>query len=122
MIILTRITVQIPSDRLPATVRDCYRYLMLADSEFDVPGPVDMLIESNLYSHALESKKDVIHSTDLPSTMNTHLGWIVGGALEESTTPKVSLSVRVIPEMNGLLQKFWTIEKPDIPIIPVIYL
>lgn len=119
IIILTHITRQLPGDRLPTTVRERYRHLVLADPEFDVPGPIDMLIGSDLYPHMLQSKADIIHSTGLPSAMSTHLGWIVVGALEESpTTPMVSLSVRAAPEIDGLLQKFWNIEEPDIPDMP----
>lgn len=116
VVILTHITTQLPSDKLPTAVRDRYQHLVLADPEFDVPGPIDMLIGSDLYPHVLQSKADIIHSTGLPSAMSTHLGWIVVGALDESpTSPMVSLSVRSTPEIEGLLQKFWTIEEPDIP-------
>ncbi|XP_060846541.1 uncharacterized protein LOC132926218 [Rhopalosiphum padi] len=116
VIILTRITTQLPSDKLPTTVRDRYQHLVLADPEFDVPGPIDMLIGSDLYPHMLQSKAYIIHSTGLPSAMSTHLGWIVVGALDESpTSPMVSLSIGSTPEIEGLLQKFWTIEEPDIP-------
>jgi len=116
VIILTRITTQLSSDKLPTTVRDRYQHLVLADPEFDVPGPIDMLIGSDLYPHMLQSKAYIIHSTGLPSAMSTHLGWIVVGALDESpTSPMVSLSIGSTPEIEGLLQKFWTIEEPDIP-------
>lgn len=119
VIILTHITKQLPGDRLPAAVRERYRHLVLADPKFDIPGPVEMLIGSDLYPHMLPSKADIIHSTGLPSAMSTHLGWIIVGALAESpTTPLVSLSVRATTEIDGLLQKFWTAEEPDRPDLP----
>ncbi|KAL4083901.1 hypothetical protein QTP88_029217 [Uroleucon formosanum] len=68
VIILTQITMQLPSDRLPAAVRERYHHLVLADPEFDVPGPIDMLIGT-------------------PST----------------------------PEIEGLTQKFWNLEEPNMP-------
>lgn len=104
---------------MPTTVRERYQHLVLADPDFDVPGPIDMLLGSDLYPHVLQSKADIIHSTGLPSAMSTHLGWIVVGALDESpTSPMVSLSVTATPEIEGLLRKFWTVEEPTIPDIP----
>jgi len=121
VIILSHFTRQLPGDRLPAAVRERYRYLVLADPEFDVPGPVDMMIGSDLYPHMLQSKTDKIHSTGLPLAISTHLGWIVVGALEESpTTPIVTLSIRVTSVVDTLLQTFWAIEEPDIPDKPTI--
>jgi len=84
VIILRHKTMQLPSDRLPAAVHERYHHLVLADPEFDIPGPVDMLVGSDLYPHLLQSRADIIHSTGLPSAMNTQLGWIVVGVLDES--------------------------------------
>ncbi|CAH1725392.1 unnamed protein product [Aphis gossypii] len=116
VVILTHITMQLPSDRIPSAVRERYHHLLLADPEFDVPGPIDMLLGSDLYPHLLQSKADIIHSTGLPSAMNTHLGWIVVGALNEiSASPMVSLSAVSTPEIGRLIQKFWSVEEPDVP-------
>eukprot|EP00102_Acyrthosiphon_pisum_P018371 XP_008190100.1 PREDICTED: uncharacterized protein LOC103311961 [Acyrthosiphon pisum] len=116
VIILTHITMQLPSDRLPAAVRERYHHLVLADPEFDVPGPIDMLIGSDLYPHLLQSRADINHTTGLPSAMNTQLGWIVVGALDGSPTPPmVALSATSTPEIEGLIQKFWTVEEPNMP-------
>jgi len=116
VIILRHKTMQLPSDRLPAAVRERYHHLVLADPEFDIPGPVDMFVGSALYPHLLQSRADIIHSTGLPSAMNTQLGWIVVGVLDESPTPPiVTLSATSTPEIEGLIQKFWTVEEPNMP-------
>lgn len=119
IIILSQITRSIPSNKLPAAVRDRYRHLVLADPDFDNPGPIDMLIGSDLYPLLLQPKADIIHSPGLPSAMSTHLGWIVVGALQESSaSPLVSLTVRTAPSVDGLLQQFWALEEPPASEIP----
>lgn len=75
-----------------------------------------MLLGSDLYPHLLQSKADIIDSTGLPSAMNTHLGWILVEVLEEtSTSPMVTLSAVSTPEIERFIQKFWSIEEPDVP-------
>lgn len=78
-----------------------------------------MLIGSDLYPHLLQSKSDIIHSPSLPSAMNTYLGWIIVGALEESpSTSKVSLTVKMTSETDKMLQRIWEIEEPEVQDIP----
>lgn len=54
--ILSQITGLMPTCSLPATVRTHYQHLVLADSEFDRPGTVDMLIGGDLYPMTLQPK------------------------------------------------------------------
>jgi hypothetical protein len=49
-------TMPLPSEKLPATVRERYHHLVLADPEFDESGPIDMLLWSDLYPHMLHTK------------------------------------------------------------------
>ncbi|XP_050056095.1 uncharacterized protein LOC126549771 [Aphis gossypii] len=119
IIVLSQITRHMPSEKLPASVRERYRHLILADPAFDVPGPIDMLIGNDLYPLVLPTKTDVIHSPGLPSAMSTTLGWVIGGALNKSTmSPVVSLSITESPSIEGLLQQFWKVEQPPIPDLP----
>lgn len=74
MIDLSQITRYIPSEKLPTSVHEQYRYLVLADPEFDIPGPIDKQIGIDLYPLVLPIKTDVIHSPGLPSAMSTSLG------------------------------------------------
>lgn len=85
MIVLSQITRHMPREKLPTSIRERYRHLVLADPEFDVPGPIDMLIGNDLYPLVLPTKTDIIHSPGLPSAMSTALGWVIGGVLNKST-------------------------------------
>lgn len=114
IIVLSQITRSIPGDKLPESVRDRYRHLVLADPNFDVPCAIDMLIGNDLYPLLLPPRADIIHNAGLPSAMNTLLGWVVVGALRElSSSPLVSLTLGTVSSMDGLLQKFWEVEEPS---------
>lgn len=119
VIILTQITTQLPSDKLPTAVRDRYQYLLLADPEFDVPGSIDMLIGGDLYLFTLCSQSEVIHTPGLPSALKTQLGWLILGTLNDSIdAPIISLSISTKPTIENLMYQFWAIEEPDLTVGP----
>ncbi|KAF0715871.1 DUF1758 domain-containing protein, partial [Aphis craccivora] len=82
-----------PYEKLPDSVHDRYGHLPLADPEFDTPGPIDMLVGGDLYPLVLCSRSDIVHSPGLPSVLNTQLGWVIVGALEDSTVEEPHESV-----------------------------
>ncbi|XP_060861320.1 uncharacterized protein LOC132938478 [Metopolophium dirhodum] len=119
VIVLPRIMSTMPNRVLPAEVRDRYRHLVFADPQFDHPAPVDMLIGGDLYPSVIQSRADVIHTEGLPSAMNTQLGWVIIGALQDNThTPLTSLSISTTPPIEELMQRFWTVEEPTESTMP----
>ncbi|CAI6361523.1 unnamed protein product [Macrosiphum euphorbiae] len=119
VIVLPRIMSSMPNRVLPAEIRDRYRHLVLADPRFDHPAPVDMLIGGDLYPSVMQSRADVIHTEGLPSAMNTQLGWVIIGALQNNThTPLTSLSISTTPPIEELMQRFWTVEEPTESTMP----
>jgi len=50
-----------PSDKLPAAIRDRYRHLVLADPDFGILRSIDMLIGNNLFPLLLRPKANIIH-------------------------------------------------------------
>jgi len=92
---------------LSAEVRDRYPHLVFADPQFDHPALVDMLIRGDLYPSVIQSRTDVIHTEGLPSAMNTQLGWVIIGALQNNThTSLISLSISTTPPIEELMQRF----------------
>lgn len=115
IVVFSKITLAMPTNQLPASVREHYRHLVLADPKFDKPNPVDMLIGSDLYPLLLQSRADIIYSPGLPSAIITQLGWIIVGALREATSsPLVSLSVTSVTAAESLLHRFWTVQEPTV--------
>lgn len=54
-IILTHNMNQLPIDKLRAFIRECYRYLVVLEPEFDMRGPVDMFLGSAMYPKVSQS-------------------------------------------------------------------
>ncbi|XP_060842552.1 uncharacterized protein LOC132922848 [Rhopalosiphum padi] len=119
VIVLPRIMSSMPDRVLPAEIRNRYRHLVFADPRFDHPAPVDMLIGGDLYPSVIQSRADIIHTEGLPSAMNTQLGWVIIGALQNNThTPLTSLSISTTPPIEELMQRFWTVEEPTESTMP----
>jgi len=119
VIVLPRIMSTMPNRVLPGEVRDRYRHLVFANPKFDQPAPIDMLIGGDLYPSVVQARADVIHTEGLPSAMNTQLGWVIIGALQDNThSPLTSLSISTTPPIEELMQHFWTVEEPTESTIP----
>lgn len=48
IVILSRITSNMPKTILPPSVRKCYEHLFLADTAFDISAPICILISGDL--------------------------------------------------------------------------
>lgn len=112
-IVLPHIMSTMPNQVVPAVVRDRYRHLVFADPQFNHPAPMDMLIGGDLYPSVIQSWTDVIHTEGLPSAINTQLGWvIIGGLQDNAQTPLTSLPISITPPIEQLMQRFWAVEEP----------
>lgn len=60
-----------PQTKLPHTFREQYSHSSLANPDFEIPGPIEMLIGSDIYHFILQTRAEVIHSLDLTFTLNT---------------------------------------------------
>lgn len=63
-----------PTILLPKHMRQQYQHLTLADPQFDIPAPVDMLIGGDVFPYAVCSKDEIIHTKGFPSALETLLG------------------------------------------------
>lgn len=119
VIVLPKITSIMPAVQLPPRVRSRYQHLLLADSQFDTPAGINMLIGGDLFWRIIRSKSNIIHSPGLSSALDTHLGWIIVGPVSDSSwSPKISLTVTSTPSLDTMLHQFWTIEEPPAPKSP----
>lgn len=119
LVVLTQITAAMPSSKLPTCVREKYRHLLLADRKFDTPARIDVLFGADVFPRIVRSHAGIEHHLGFPSAFDTMLGWVIFGSITNTnTSPLVTLTTTVVPPIGDLLQKFWTVEEPPVPVSP----
>lgn len=71
------ITVDLPTSPLPASIKSTYSHLALADSRFDIPSTIDLLIGADLYHHVFDGKQ--YSEEGNPIAYSSIFGWILIG-------------------------------------------
>lgn len=118
--ILTQITSALPQSKVNMDNWVIPEGVTLADPMFMNPSQVDLLLGADLY-YELLSHGVIRLGKDLPTLINTALGWIVGGSLAQSFPPQesidscshlnVSLLTQARPNLETLVSKFWALEE-----------
>ncbi|UYV80832.1 hypothetical protein LAZ67_19001906 [Cordylochernes scorpioides] len=88
--------------------------LELADPEFYIPRPIDIIIGADLYLDLIESGF-IKGPRDAPSAMNSKLGWIISGRsnMPNNTTSKSIQQIHVnhsLAELDAIVKKNWDAE------------
>lgn len=111
--VLSSITSDMPTSKLPSTVREKCGNLSSADPLFDVPTPVEMLLGADIYPKVW-SHKAVSLGHGYPTAFNSIFGWAVVGPLQHINAPNPrALPVQISSSIESLLEKFWSIEEPE---------
>ncbi|XP_050423619.1 uncharacterized protein LOC126835225 [Adelges cooleyi] len=117
VIILPEISGPMPANKLPLSVRERYKHLLLADPKFDSPSKVDLLIGGDRFPHIMQSRAEVLHHPGCPSAFETLFGWVIVGSVNTPCeAPWTTLSVTSAPALDTLISRFWAIEEPGGPI------
>ncbi|XP_049315629.1 uncharacterized protein LOC125779111 [Bactrocera dorsalis] len=113
--IIDSITSMAPSTNIDIRTSHHLRDLCLADPEFGIPGPVELLIGADIWP-ALVLNDVVVGSHNEPCALHTRLGWVVLGpvASNESKSTLFSSLIDVSDDSTNdeLLRKFWEVEEP----------
>ncbi|XP_058816823.1 uncharacterized protein LOC131680122 [Topomyia yanbarensis] len=117
-LITPQVTGTIPTSKIDISRWHIPEGVSLADPEFYKPKKVDMLIGAELFFDVL--KNDQLNSTsNMPHLRDTHLGWIITGAINEPHESGGFLqhsNLASIETIETLLQRFWQVEEVlDIP-------
>lgn len=92
--------------------------IALADPYFNVSGKIDILLGADVFTDLLLDGR--IHEKNLPSAMNTQLGWVISGKLtvseNQSTLNRHHIStnhasLKPLDTLDHTLRKFWELEE-----------
>ncbi|KAJ8977063.1 hypothetical protein NQ317_017225 [Molorchus minor] len=130
--ILPEITCRLPQVKINSCNWNIPNDIQLADPTFTQPSDIDVLIGADLY-YQLLCNGMIKLGPNLPTLVNTQLGWIIGGVFSQNLpfSPKIQtsvLSVNDIPtnsnssivlfsrmeeteSIEKIVSKFWSIEE-----------
>ncbi|XP_062703955.1 uncharacterized protein LOC134286359 [Aedes albopictus] len=113
-LVLGEVTADQPSSSLPLAKWVLPTGMQLADPEFHVSGPIDLVLGSQFYCdfHLLDGGRVQVRRLDstLPIFVNTVFGWVAAGESERSST-RVSCHLATAEPLDKAIEKFWTIEE-----------
>lgn len=111
--VLPHIVSMQPSQVLDVSNWGIPKNLSLADPNFFIPGPIDLLIGAEFY-YQLLSIGQIKLGTDLPTLQNTVFGWIVSGKVAGIPEPSAVCNVATNEEsLEQAMEKFWEIEESE---------
>lgn len=110
--ILPKLTTSLPSVQVKRQNWPHLEGLQLADSNFTIPGTIDIILGADIYAQIIEDgiKKGGINS---PIAQRTKLGWIISGPTDNNTSSETSqvYHISIDNELHDLLQRFWKLEE-----------
>ena len=105
-----------PSSVIDSTTLKLPKGITLADDEFNIPGRIDMLIESDLYPYLMKNGCYTCGNNH-PFVQETHRSWILlGHILKEGADRSTVLFLCSEPPIDFKLQRFWEQEEIFLPI------
>ena len=95
--------------------------IRLADPHFNVPAPVDLLLDLNVFWAALGTKKCRLDAT-VPDFRESEFGWIVAGSLKRTDQIENKFVFCVQQDNDSLLksmERFWIVESCENLTVPL---
>eukprot|EP00102_Acyrthosiphon_pisum_P023953 XP_016661163.1 PREDICTED: uncharacterized protein LOC107884144 [Acyrthosiphon pisum] len=111
--VLPSITSDMPRTSIPLDIKDRFSTLALADPQFNVASPVDMLLGADVFSAILDGRQIKIDEA-LPTAFSSIFGWVLIGPIPATATCHVlTTPVSLATSIETLMDKFWSVEEPD---------
>ncbi|GFX91141.1 uncharacterized protein TNCV_4857301 [Trichonephila clavipes] len=115
MLEVKKITDFIPQKALEINP-DFSNFVELADSNFNVPGKIDLLLSANIFYELLKPERIKIKDSQL-QLVNSVFGYIVTGNLDSINETKVHCGLIRDEDLNKTLEKFSKVEEVEEPIV-----
>lgn len=109
-LVVPDITEQLPQTKIEASTIYIPKDAKLADSTYDKPGSIDMLLGAGIYWKIVKGALE--NQIKGKALQDTHLGVIIGGELtEKHTTVSRFCNMVTNTQLQNQLQRFWRLEE-----------
>ncbi|GFW86595.1 uncharacterized protein TNCV_4333791 [Trichonephila clavipes] len=115
MLVAKKITDFIPQKMLEIN-SDFSNFVELADSNFNVTGKIDLLLDANIFYELLKPERIKIKDSQL-LLVNSVFGYIVTSNLDSINETKVHCGLIHDEDLNKTLEKFWKVEEVAEPVV-----
>ncbi|GFT62781.1 uncharacterized protein TNCV_1143211 [Trichonephila clavipes] len=115
MLVVKKITDFIPQKTLEIN-SDFSNFVELADSNFNAPGKIDLLLGANIFYELLKLERIKIKDSQI-LLVNSVFGYIVTGNLDLINETKVHCGLIRVEDLNKTLEKIWKVEEVEEPIV-----
>ncbi|XP_058817192.1 uncharacterized protein LOC131680498 [Topomyia yanbarensis] len=115
-LVLGQVTDNQPSSSLPLAHWKPPSDMKLADPEFFISGPIDLVLGSQFYYdfHLLDGGRLQIRRFDstLPVFVNTVFGWVAAGETDlNGGASRISCNLAIAEPLDKSIERFWAIEE-----------
>lgn len=123
VVILDKITSDLPHVEVPLEVKEKFKNLVLADPTFYLPSCVDMLIGADLFPKIVTGDR-LILGDNIPAAINSVFGYLIIGSAPIEKRPNAecdstkTLLTTYDVDLHRLLQRFWILEEPPLQLKP----
>ena len=113
--LLEGITAELPAAEISGVKElPCFQGLQLADSAFDKPGRVDLLLGLDVYSR-IHLPGRILDSDNHLCASQSIFGWTIGGTVNSPSSPAIHLVYNTrttISDLGDGVRRFWELEEP----------
>lgn len=112
--VLPSITSDLPRKTLPEDIKGRFSDLALADPSFHISAPIDLLLETDVYSSVMDGRKVTVEQ-NLLAAFSSIFGWVLLGPVSDyGLEPFSSVAVSLTVSLEGLMQQCWKVEEPEV--------
>ncbi|XP_047027719.1 uncharacterized protein LOC124635810 [Helicoverpa zea] len=107
------LTHKMPSVEIPSFVKANLKHLVLADSDFDKPGDIDLLLGADIF-HSIYNGQRLEVGPGLPVALHSVFGWVITGRLDAECSPPAETSTLLASTaaLDNVVKRFWEVEEP----------
>ncbi|XP_052754454.1 uncharacterized protein LOC128201460 [Galleria mellonella] len=115
LVVIKKITSNIPIVPLPSGVREKFSHLCLANENFDKPCKIDILLGVECFDRIYDGGR-YTPGPEYPCALSSVFGWVITGQLQHSEvlSPIKDMTSLLVStcQLDDVVQRFWETEEP----------